>query len=89
MDNFEENQIGFFENFVFSSFIIIATFCAKNGAKSQNVVLNKLHFCKEWHFLSNFGQNFEKISTSRFFVIISVCIFVTILVFSTLMLKVL
>ena len=51
----------------FSSFIIIATFCAKNGAKSQNVVLNKLHFCKEWHFLSNFGQNFEKISTSRFF----------------------
>ena len=42
---------------------------------TQNVILNKSHFCKKWHFLSKFGQfwtNFSKNLISKIlFVILS------------------
>ena len=75
-----------FTNFNASSFILAQVI-------TQNVVLNKSHFCKNGIFcqnLSHFDKNFQKISSSDFFVILSMLsIFVRIVVLSTSILKIL
>ena len=61
---------------------------------SQNVILNKSHFCKKWHFLSKFAQFWPKFSKFFIFkifcvILFMICIFVTILVLSTSILTIL